>query len=110
MYKFILALIVSSSMLTSVSAAPATQTIQMNVDGLVCAFCAQGINKKLRALDATADVFVSLENHLVAIEPKPGKDITDEQLRGVLTDAGYTVREIRRSDETLTTLRSKAKP
>lgn len=110
MYKFILALIVSFSMLTSAFAAPATRSIQMNVDGLVCAFCAQGINKKLRALDATADVFVSLENHLVAIEPKAGMDIADTALRALLTDAGYTVREIRRSDETLATLRSKAKP
>lgn len=110
MYKFILALLVSLSMLSAASAAPATRSIQMNVDGLVCAFCAQGINKKLRALDATADVFVSLENHLVAIEPKAGQDIPDVQLRELLTDAGYTVREIRRSEETLTALRGKLKP
>jgi len=34
-------------------------TIEMHVNGLVCAFCAQGIEKKLRKFPATADVVLS---------------------------------------------------
>ena len=31
-------------------------TIEMNVNGLVCAFCAQGIEKQLRKFPATPEV------------------------------------------------------
>ena len=82
-------------------------TIEMDVNGLVCAFCAQGIEKKLRAYPATSDVFVSLEAHLVAVSTKDGQDIADDELRHALTDAGYTVNGIRRADESLDAVRER---
>lgn len=84
-------------------------TIEMEVNGLVCAFCAQGIEKKLRAFPATADVVVSLEERLVAVATRPGQDIADAELRTALTDAGYTVTAIRRADETLDAVRTRLK-
>lgn len=83
------------------------RTLEMNVDGLVCAFCAQGIEKKLMKQAATAEVYVSLEHHLVAVALKDGQDIADEQLRELLRDAGYSLREIKRSDEPLDALRQR---
>lgn len=95
----------------SASAQDAPRTIQMQVDGLVCAFCAQGISKRLGKLDATAEVFVSLENGLVAVALKPSQDIADDQLRSELTEAGYTVRTIERREESLDEVRARlAKP
>jgi copper chaperone CopZ len=82
-------------------------TIEMDVNGLVCAFCAQGIEKKLRAYPATSDVVVSLEEHLVAVSTKDGQDIADDELRRALTDAGYTVNGIRRADEPLDAVRKR---
>ena len=84
-------------------------TIEMDVNGLVCAFCAQGIEKKLRAFPATSDVVVSLEERLVAVSTKDGGDISDDELRRALTDAGYTVTGIRRVDETLDAVRTRLK-
>ena len=84
-------------------------TIEMNVNGLVCAFCAQGIEKKLRKLPATADVVVSLEQRLVAIALKEGQDISDGDLRKALTDAGYKVVGIQRSDEPIDAVRARLK-
>jgi len=84
-------------------------TIEMNVNGLVCAFCAQGIEKKLRKLPATADVVVSLELRLVAIAFKEGQDISDGDLRKALTDAGYKVVGIQRSDEPIDAVRARLK-
>ena len=84
-------------------------TIQMTVNGLVCAFCAQGIEKKLRKLPATADVFVSLEQKVVAVALKDGQDIPDATLRKALTDAGYSVVSIARTDSNLDEVRSRAK-
>lgn len=89
------------------SAAANAGTIEMKVNGLVCAFCAQGIEKKLRAYPATADVVVSLEEHLVAVSTKDGQDIADGELRRALTDAGYTVNGIRRADESLEAVRKR---
>ena len=90
----------------------AAATIEIGVNGLVCAFCAQGIEKKLRAFPATVDVVVSLEKKLVALATKDGTDIGDEELRKALTDAGYAVKSIRREAETLDDVRHRvgAKP
>jgi copper chaperone CopZ len=82
-------------------------TIEMHVNGLVCAFCAQGIEKKLRKFPATADVVVSLEQHLVAVALKDGEDIPDIELRKALTNAGYTVTAIERSDTSIDAIRSR---
>src|SRR5215472_10393349 len=81
-------------------------TIEMQVNGLVCAFCAQGIEKKLRKFPATADVVVSLEQRLVAVALKDGQDIPDTELHKALTNAGYTVTTIQRSDTPIEAIRS----
>ena len=83
-------------------------TIEMQVNGLVCGFCAQGIEKTLRKNPATADVFVSLETRLVAIATKDGKDIADNELRKALTNAGYDVKGIARTQNSLASLREQA--
>ena len=80
-------------------------TIEMTVNGLVCGFCAQGIEKTLRKNAATADVLVSLENRLVAIATKPGTDISDETLRTALKDAGYDVKVIARTERSIDAIR-----
>ena len=82
-------------------------TIEMHVNGLVCAFCAQGIEKKLRKFPATADVVVSLEQRLVAVALKDGQDIPDAELRKALTNAGYTVTTIERNDTPLAVIRGR---
>ena len=85
-------------------------TIEMEVNGLVCAFCAQGIEKTLKRFPATEAVLVSLEHHLVAVALNEGTDIDDAALRQSLTEAGYTVVGIERTDATLETLRAGMKP
>ncbi|MEO8673872.1 MAG: heavy-metal-associated domain-containing protein [Tahibacter sp.] len=85
-------------------------TVEMDVNGLVCAFCAQGIEKTLKKFPAAEGVFVSLERRLVAVALKQGADIDDHDLRDALTNAGYTVVAIRRSETSLDTLRNEGKP
>ncbi len=81
----------------------------MSVNGLVCAFCAQGIEKQLRKFPATADVIVSLEQKLLAVALKDGQDIPDVELRRALTNAGYTVKAIERTDTPIAELRARLK-
>jgi copper chaperone CopZ len=82
-------------------------TIEMSVQGLVCAFCAQGIEKKLRKFPATADVVVSLEHRLVAVALKDGLDIPDKSLRRAVTEAGYTVKAMTRSQTPIAEVRQR---
>src|ERR1700741_1924529 len=95
------------SLLSLASASAHAATIEMNVNGLVCAFCAQGIEKQLRKFPATADVVVSLEQRLVAVALKEGADIPDSELRKALTNAGYTVTTIQRSDTPIDAIRTR---
>ena len=81
-------------------------TIEMKVYGLVCGFCAQGIEKTLRKNPATADVVVSLENKLVAVGTKEGADISDAELTKELKDAGYDVKGISRTARTIDEIRA----
>jgi copper chaperone CopZ len=87
-------------------------TIEMTVNGLVCGFCAQGIEKTLRKNAATEDVVVSLEHKLVAIATRSGADIPDETLRKALKDAGYDVKAIARTERSMASIREQlnAKP
>ena len=91
------------------SAAADAATIEMRVYGLVCGFCAQGIEKTLRRNPATDDVVVSLENKLVAIGTKPGADISDAELTKALTDSGYDVKGITRTQRSLDDIRGELK-
>ena len=102
-------LLLMLSALAFVPAQAPAATIEMEVNGLVCAFCAQGIEKKLRAFPATADVVVSLEKRLVALSTRDSQDIPDEELKRALTDAGYTVKAIHRENETLDDVRQRLK-
>ena len=85
----------------------AAGTIEMTVNGLVCGFCAQGIEKTLRRKPATADVFVSLENRLVAVSTAEGQDIPDEDLRKALTESGYELKAIARTATPIAELRAR---
>lgn len=80
-------------------------TIEMTVNGLVCGFCAQGIEKTLRKNPATDEVFVSLEHRLVAVATKADADIADATLRDALRDSGYDVVAINRTDRPIAAIR-----
>jgi copper chaperone CopZ len=84
-------------------------TIELKVYGLVCSFCAQGIEKTLRKNPATADVLVSLEDKLVAVSTREGQDISDADLTKALTDSGYDVKGITRTARSLDEIRAQLK-
>ena len=101
--------IVAALTLALLSTSALSDTIEMKVNGLVCAFCAQGIEKTLRKNPVITDVVVSLEDKLVAVEVTPGQDVPDEDLRKALTDSGYDVKAITRTQTSLTDIRARLK-
>ena len=98
-----------AAIVLSMTATSYASTIEMSVNGLVCAFCAQGIEKKLKKFPATDEVVVSLEHKLVAISLKDGQDIPDADLRQALTAAGYSVKAISRSETSIAEVRNRLK-
>ena len=78
---------------TTVLATP----IVVQVKGMVCAFCAQGIEKKFKALPEIASIRVSLETKKVELDTTLGQTVSDEKIRKIISDAGYDVLSIERS-------------
>ena len=84
-------------------------TLKIKVDGMVCGFCASSIEKKMRANKATADVYVSLENKIVAVSEKAGLKLDDAALKAQIADSGYEVKTIERVTATLADVRAQTK-
>jgi len=72
----------------------AETSIKAEVNGMVCAFCAKGIEKKLNAMPEGKGAFVDLKNRVVVMELKDGQEVTLEKFTQVIKDAGYTVSKI----------------
>ena len=100
---------VTALALLLVSAGSMAETIEVKVNGLVCAFCAQGIEKTFRKNPVVTDVVVSLEDKLVAVEVTPGKELTDQELRDALRDSGYDVKGIARTQTPVADIRARLK-
>ena len=76
------------SVLISVSTL-AGEEIKVGVKGMVCAFCAQGIEKQFKAQKEVESIDVSLQNKYVKIKFKEGQKISNEKITEILKDAGY---------------------
>lgn len=67
---------------------------EMRVDGLACPFCAYGIEKKLKAIEGTANIEVDLDKGLVSVDMGEGKALTEEQMKKLFDDSGFTYRSM----------------
>lgn len=70
--------------------------ISVRVDGMSCGFCAKSIKKKLTELENVKSIEVSIENKVVFIKTKEKKDVSDQQIKTKITEAGYKVASIKR--------------
>jgi mercuric ion binding protein len=87
MKKYLLTIIVIFGLTAAVSA----DTIKATVNGMVCGFCATGIEKTFRAQPEVKSVDVDLENKLVTIQTKAGQKMDDAKIKKLLGNAGYSV-------------------
>lgn len=90
-------------------AAQAATTTKLTVNGMVCAFCAQGIEKKLTAMPQTQAVYVNLGEKIVAVEAKEGQTIDVDKVRAEVKDAGYDVVKVETVEQSVEQLRAAAK-
>ena len=87
MKKYLLTIIVIFGLPAAVSA----DTIKTTVNGMVCGFCATGIEKTFKTQTEVRAVNVDLENKLVTIQTKQGQTLDDSKIKKLLGNAGYSV-------------------
>ena len=80
--------------LSGLSVSAGAETIRTTVNGMVCAFCATGIEKTFRKQPEVATVHVDLPKKVVTITTKPGKTLSDAKIKEVVTYSGYTMGKI----------------
>lgn len=69
-------------------------SLDVKVNGLVCDFCAQALNKVFRKQEAVQDVKVDLDQGLVHIVLKDQQQLDDATVKQLITDSGYSVHHI----------------
>jgi mercuric ion binding protein len=90
MKKIIIAFVMGIATISSMAA----NSVKVTVNGMVCAFCAQGIEKRISKMGATKDVFVDLKKKTVAVEAKDGQVLDAKAISAEIVDAGYDVVKI----------------
>jgi copper chaperone CopZ len=77
--------------MTTFSTAAAAESIKATVNGMVCSFCAQGIEKSLMGMPQTKAVFIDLKKKIVAVEAKDGQTLDSKKIAFQIKEAGYDV-------------------
>ena len=107
--KFIAACAISTMATGLFSSAMAAESMKITVNGMVCAFCAQGIEKRLTNMAVTKDVFVDLRQKIVAVEAKDGQKLDGKSITAEITDAGYDVVKLEASAQTVAEIKATMK-
>jgi copper chaperone CopZ len=89
--------------------ASAAQSVKATVNGMVCAFCAQGIEKRLSKLPAAKAVFVDLKQKIVAVEAKDGQTLDGQTITDEIKDAGYDVTKLETIDQSVVEIKAALK-
>jgi copper chaperone CopZ len=105
LFRFILALALGAAGVPSFAAT----TVKATVNGMVCAFCAQGIEKRLSRLPAAQAVYVDLKKKVVAVQAKEGQTLDLRVISAEITDAGYDVTQLETVEQSVADIKAAAK-
>lgn len=81
-----------------ISFAARAETAHVTVNGMVCAFCAQGLKKSFGKLDSVDKINVDLDNMQVTITVKDGKQLDDAAIKQAVTENGLDTVKIERTN------------
>ena len=73
------------------------EVMEVDIHGLTCAFCVEGLHRELSELPDVSKVEVSLKNKKVRIV-SDGATLDIDRVRKAIIDAGFTPVEIRHVD------------
>jgi cation transport ATPase len=115
MKKFLAALALCATSLAALAqtsapaAAAGAGTVMFAVNGMVCAFCAQGIEKRLTRMSETGALYINLAQKVVAVQPKPGRSIDIAKVSSEIVEAGYKVTATQVVPQTVAAIRAEMK-
>ena len=115
MKKILTALALGAASLTALAQNPAPAaaagagTVKFAVNGMVCAFCAQGIEKRLTKMSENGPLYINLAQKVVAVQPKPGKSIDIAKVKAEIIEAGYEVTSAQPVPQTVAAIRAEMK-
>ena len=74
-------------------------SVRLKVNGMVCPFCAYGLEKRLGEIASIDAVLIRISDGLVQIRTKENQELTDEVLTDAVKKSGFSLIEIERLDE-----------
>ena len=89
--KTVIRILSTAALCAATLPALAATSVKATVNGMVCAFCAQGIEKRLSKMPESEAVFVDLKRKVVVVEAKPGQTLDQKAISAEIADAGYDV-------------------
>ncbi len=76
----------------------ADERYSLRVDGMTSSFRAYGIEKKLMEIEGVKHIDIDFEKGLVLVTTANGLNVTEQALQDLIENAGYTFREMQRTD------------
>lgn len=73
-------------------------TVNVDVNGLVCDFCARALEKVFGKQEAVESIKVDLDTKMISIHFNEGQSLDDETITTLINDSGYNVEEIHRDE------------
>ena len=71
-------------------------SIRLKVDGMVCPFCAYGLEKRLQEIASIDAVLIRISDGLVQIRTKENQELTDAALEDAVKKSGFSLTGIER--------------
>ena len=70
------------------------ESYTVGVDGMACPFCAQGVEKKLKALDGVDSLDIHMKKGTIDVHLGGGTAVTPDQIQTAIKEAGFQVRDL----------------
>lgn len=84
----------------------AATSIKAEVNGMVCAFCAKGIEKKLKAIPEGQGAFVDIKKRIVVLELKDEQNVPLDLFTKAIEDAGYSVSKVDKVNQSIAEIKA----
>ena len=104
--KHVSRLLIAAAFGMAAASSFAVTSVKASVNGMVCAFCAQGIEKRLSKLPATKAVYVDLKQKVVAVEAREGQTLDAKTITAEITDAGYDVTRLETVEQSVAEIKA----
>ncbi|MCI0666684.1 MAG: heavy-metal-associated domain-containing protein [Methylococcaceae bacterium] len=84
-------------LLTTTTAFSEEAIYVLQVDGLACPFCTYGIEKNLSEIQNVKNIDVDLKNARILVTMHNDAQLSEQQVRQAVLDAGFTLRSFRKT-------------